>query len=316
MAGYTRVFAKIPGDRIDAEDFNDEYDSVEAAFSASTGHSHDGTASNGALVPRIASPDNFNFVFANGNLNEIQFAVDVAGAAETQLYLRDGILVPAVNNTVDLGTSTERFRDLHVETATINQLSLPGGYPITAILDDGTLGDDSDSILATQRSIKEYVDAAVGSAGVIRQVLFQQMGASQNLSGAFADYLSITDIEVEESSRLHIFATVTASADVTAGTVFARLYLDGNILNPATSDESYVVSTLTAPSSAIYQTISLNDSTPQLDGESTHEVSIRLREQGTTGIAWFATLIVFEERYIDPGDGGGPLLPPGEEPGY
>lgn len=312
MAGYTRGFAKIPGDRIDAEDFNDEYDSVEAAFSASTGHSHDGTASNGALVPRIASPDNYNFVFANGNLNEIQFAVEVGGAAETQLYLRDGVLVPHVNQGVSLGTNTEKINELHASNVHTTFLTMPGGTEIQAVFDEDDMDSNSQVALATQSSIKAYVDSKFGSAGIIRQVKTMQMAASQSLSGAFADYISISNIEVQDLSRLHIFATVTASAESTAGTVFARLYLDGNILNPGSSDESYVVGSLTAPSSPIYQTISLNDSTPELSDSTTHEVSLRMREQGTTGTAWTATLIVFEERKVDAGDNGGGLEIPGE----
>ena len=49
MAGYTRQAAAniVTGGVIDAADFNAEYNAIEAAFNASTGHTHDGTTGNG-----------------------------------------------------------------------------------------------------------------------------------------------------------------------------------------------------------------------------------------------------------------------------
>jgi len=48
MAGYTRqATANIAtGAVIDAADFNAEYNAIEAAFNASTGHTHDGSTGN------------------------------------------------------------------------------------------------------------------------------------------------------------------------------------------------------------------------------------------------------------------------------
>ena len=50
MAGYTRQAAAniATGSVIDADDFNDEYNQIQSAFNASTGHTHDGTAAEGA----------------------------------------------------------------------------------------------------------------------------------------------------------------------------------------------------------------------------------------------------------------------------
>jgi len=56
MAGYTRQDTTgqlANGNPIDADLFNDEYDAIESAFNASTGHTHDGTAGGGAPIESI-----------------------------------------------------------------------------------------------------------------------------------------------------------------------------------------------------------------------------------------------------------------------
>ena len=54
MAGYTRQAAAniATGSVIDADDFNDEYNQIQSAFNASTGHTHDGTAAEAHLSKR------------------------------------------------------------------------------------------------------------------------------------------------------------------------------------------------------------------------------------------------------------------------
>ena len=44
---YTRQSTFTDGDVITADLFNNEYDQLLAAFAASTGHTHDGTAAEG-----------------------------------------------------------------------------------------------------------------------------------------------------------------------------------------------------------------------------------------------------------------------------
>ena len=56
MAGYTRQDTAnniANGNVIDADDFDAEYNAVEAAFNASTGHKHDGTAGEGAPIEKV-----------------------------------------------------------------------------------------------------------------------------------------------------------------------------------------------------------------------------------------------------------------------
>lgn len=87
MAGYTRqATANIAtGSVIDAADFNNEYNQVQSAFNASTGHSHDGTASEGAPIEKIGPSQ------------------DIVATAS--------VLRPKTTNVVDLGTSVLQYKD-------------------------------------------------------------------------------------------------------------------------------------------------------------------------------------------------------------
>jgi predicted acyltransferase (DUF342 family) len=56
MAGYTRQDTTgqlANGNPIDADIFNDEYDAIEGAFNASSGHAHDGSAGGGAPIEDV-----------------------------------------------------------------------------------------------------------------------------------------------------------------------------------------------------------------------------------------------------------------------
>ena len=50
MAGYTRQSTIADGNTIDASLFNNEYNQLLAAFVNTTGHKHDGTASEGPVI--------------------------------------------------------------------------------------------------------------------------------------------------------------------------------------------------------------------------------------------------------------------------
>ena len=50
---YTRQSSFTDGDVITADLFNNEYDQLLAAFAASTGHTHDGTAAEGGPITKL-----------------------------------------------------------------------------------------------------------------------------------------------------------------------------------------------------------------------------------------------------------------------
>ena len=88
MAGYTRQDTAnniANGNVIDADDFDAEYNALEGAFNASTGHRHDGTAGEGAPITKVGPSQDL-----------------VVSATDVQ---------PKTTNTLDLGTSGVQFKD-------------------------------------------------------------------------------------------------------------------------------------------------------------------------------------------------------------
>lgn len=87
MAGYTRQAAAniTTGSVIDADDFNDEYNQIQSAFNASTGHTHDGTAAEGAPITKVGPSQD--------------------------LVITASVVRPKTNNTLDLGTTSLNFKD-------------------------------------------------------------------------------------------------------------------------------------------------------------------------------------------------------------
>ena len=164
MAGYTRQSTFTDGDVITAAHSNDEFDQVLAAFVNTSGHKHDGTAAEGPVIgligdPGVATPLN-KVVIDNPN-NQIEFSVDVSSSSVEQLVIKDGVVEPTTTNDIDLGASSKQFKDLYLDgTATIDGLAMPT-TTVTDILDEDNMASDSATALATQQSIKAYVDSQV-----------------------------------------------------------------------------------------------------------------------------------------------------------
>ena len=133
MAGYTRQAAAniTTGSVIDAADFNDEYNQVQSAFNASTGHTHDGTAAEGAPIEKLGPSQDL-----------------VVTASQVR---------PKTTNTLDLGTSALQYKDgffdgtVKTDTLTVDEnativgnltingnLSLGGGGLTTSAVSEGS----------------------------------------------------------------------------------------------------------------------------------------------------------------------------------
>jgi hypothetical protein len=70
-------------------------------------------------------------------------------------------LIPDADDTRDIGSSSAEWKDLYIDgVAYIDSIAMPT-TTVTDILDEDTMSSDSDTALATQQSIKAYVDAQV-----------------------------------------------------------------------------------------------------------------------------------------------------------
>ena len=92
----------------------------------------------------------------------IDFATDnviklVANSGE--LRWNGSALLPGTDGVRDLGTTSKEWKDLFIDgTANIDSLVLNGGSTVTVINDEDDMSSDSATALATQQSIKAYVD--------------------------------------------------------------------------------------------------------------------------------------------------------------
>ena len=230
--GYTRndtINNIADGNIINAADFDGEYDAIEAAFNSSTGHSHDGTSGEGGPVTVLGPAQDF-----------------VASTTEIK---------PKTTNTLDIGTNLLKFKDVYI-TGTANlptvdidagaidgavigansaaagtftnltastNLTLASGATVTAILDEDAMTSDSATALATQQSIKAYVDGQIAGANELSEIL-----ANGNITaGTGIDLIDNDKIRFGTGNDLEIFHNATDSIINDAGTGSLKLQQGG-----------------------------------------------------------------------------------------
>jgi len=106
MAGYTRTDTTnniADGNIINATDLDNEFDGIQAAFNSSTGHNHDGTTGEGAPILVL------------GPTQDV-----VVGATA---------VTPKTTNTVDIGSSSLKFKDLFLA----GNASIGGTLAVTGV---------------------------------------------------------------------------------------------------------------------------------------------------------------------------------------
>lgn len=169
------------GNIINASDFDGEYDAIEAAFNSSSGHTHDGTAGEGGVVTVLGPAQDF-----------------VATTTEIK---------PKSNNTLDIGTSALQFKNLFLDgTANVDGLAMPT-TTVTDILDEDNMSTDSNTALATQQSIKAYVDTAVGGANELSEIL-----SNGNVTaGTGIDFIDNDKLRLGTGNDLEIYHNGTNS---------------------------------------------------------------------------------------------------------
>jgi len=245
MAGYTRQSTYTDGDVINAADSNDEFDQLLAAFNNATGHAHDGTSAEGPVIgligdAGITTPLN-KIVVDTGN-NRVGVFVDVASSAVEQVRIQDGAVVPVTDDDVDLGASGAEFKDLYIDgVAYVDSLAMPT-TTVTDILDEDTMSSDSDTALATQQSIKAYVDA---------QVTAQDLDLTTD-SGTIDIDLDSETLTVAGGTGIDSSATgttVTLAIDSTVATLTGTQTLTNKTLTTPVISTISNTGTLTLPTS-------------------------------------------------------------------
>jgi hypothetical protein len=237
MTGYVRTDTTnniADGNIINATDLDNEFDGIQSAFNSSTGHNHDGTTGEGAPILVL------------GPTQDV-----VVGASA---------VTPKTTNTVDVGSSSLKFKDLWLAgNASIGgTLAVTGVATLTAqpvlssltasraVFTDGSKGLVSNAITGTGNVVMSASPTLTGTIG----------GENATLSGT----LAVTGV-----------ATLTAQPIVSSLTASRAVFSDGSkglVSNTITGTGNVVMSasptltgTINAEALTTSSTVTLNGGT-------------------------------------------------------
>ena len=112
-------------------------------------------------------------------------------------------ILPSADNTYDLGGTGAEWKDVYIDgVAYVDSIAMPT-TTVTDILDEDTMSSNSATALATQQSIKAYVDSQVGSNNELSEVL-----GNGNTTGG-------TNIVVDSGDTLDVNGALDASGNIT-----------------------------------------------------------------------------------------------------
>jgi hypothetical protein len=204
------------GNIINASDFDAEYDAIEAAFNSSSGHTHDGTSSEGGPVTVLGPAQDF-----------------VASTTEIK---------PKSNNTLDIGTTGLKFKDMHLAgTANLVNLTTTGDVTLTGAANNvvfdasdnalefadnakATFGDAGDLEIYHDASHSRIVDAGTGSLAIQSNSLEVLNAAGTQTQATFVEAGAV-ELYHNNSKK---FETTATGIAVTGSIALDGLHLDDN----------------------------------------------------------------------------------------
>jgi hypothetical protein len=246
MAGYSaRQSTFTSGDTITAAHSNDEFNQLLAAFNASTGHTHDGTAGDGGPVTTLRDSDALNKILVDTDNNHLEFYVEVSSTATQQLRIQDGAIVPITDNDIDLGTSSLEFKDLFIDgTANVDAINLDGTL-ITSTAAELNILDGDNS--ASSVTIVDADRIILNDNGTMKQVAVSALNTYTSASIA-ADDIATGDAAINlttSSGSITIDAAANDTDIIFKGTDnssdITMLTLDGSEAGKATFNSDVVV---------------------------------------------------------------------------
>ena len=312
MAVYTRQSTFTDGDTIFASLLNNEYDQLAAAFNVSTGHTHDGsTTGDGGPISKLFSN---TLTFGTNTNNDIsvtfdatsndgvftwmededyfQFSDDILLSTDEKVLFRDSAIYinSSTDGQLDLVADTEiqiaaTTIDINGNTDISGTLKIGSGATVSTILDEDNFASDSATALATQQSIKAYVDAVTTSLNA-QDLDFQgDSGGALNID-LDTETLTIaggTGIDTVGSSNT---LTVSINSDVatkvgtetltnkslTAPILTGSSSAAGSILFKEDTDNGTNAVTLIGPASTADVTVTLPAATDTLVGKATTDI--------------------------------------------
>ncbi len=248
LAGYVRqsIADIVPTATLRAAPINAEYNKLRDAFAVSSGHKHDGSTGEGGYIPLIGDVDALNKVSINTNNNTVGVFVEVSSAAVEQVRFQDGVILPVTTNDIDLGSTSAKFKDLHLQgTATLATVDINAGNI------DGTIIGASSPTSATFTSATLNNNLSVtGTSTLVGTTTITSVdlnsGAIDNATIGSATPAAGTFTTLNANTSL-----VAATADINGGTI------DGAALG-ATTPSTGSFTTLGASGTSTLATVDIN----------------------------------------------------------
>ena len=211
MAGYTRQDTAnniANGSVIDADDLDGEFNAVESAFNASSGHSHDGTSGDGGPILKVGPGQD--------------------------LIVGTSTVLPKTNNTLDLGSNAASFKDGWFDgTLTVDNITI-GNQGYTQI--DNNLYTVNTGSLTVDVAGDITLDADGGD------ILFKDAGVSFGKLSNNSNQLSIYSGSIEalrlNGSATSALGTLAVTGNTTVGGTF--------VITGATTASSISASSISA----------------------------------------------------------------------
>jgi hypothetical protein len=179
----------------------------------------DGTLSDGQYNVLVlgGSPSGTNTITISPNDGEHVYVVKNASGQTATFTQGSGASISVLNNTTKIIYADGAGAGAAVVDITgaldLGSLIIAGTTIITAVLDEDNMASDSATALATQQSIKAYVDAQVDTVDTLAEIL-----AIGNTTGGTDIVASTTDKVQFRDAAIYINSSVDGQLDIVADT--------------------------------------------------------------------------------------------------
>jgi hypothetical protein len=179
----------------------------------------DGTLSDGQYNVLVlgGSPSGTNTITISPNDGEHVYIVKNISGQTATFTQGSGASISVLNNTTKIIYADGAGAGAAVVDITgaldLGSLIIAGTTTITAVLDEDNMASDSATALATQQSIKAYVDSQVGTVDTLAEIL-----AIGNTTGGTDIVASTTDKVQFRDAAIYINSSVDGQLDIVADT--------------------------------------------------------------------------------------------------
>ncbi len=258
---YTRQSSFTDGDVITADLFNNEYDQLLAAFAASTGHTHDGTAAEGGPITKLlgtnitigdATAGTDITVTFDGESNDgvfkwmededyFEFSDDILIASDEKLQFRDTAIY--INSSADGQLDLVADTEIQIAATTVD---INGNVDVSGTLTVAGAVDFGDAALSNVGAVQ--LDSIAGDADSNTSIAFSgsdvitiTAGGETQVTFNNGSILPTTDDDVDLGSSSFEFkdgyfdGTLHADAINFNGTAITATAAELNILDGVTS---------------------------------------------------------------------------------